>query len=94
MTNLIFLCFGLILNCATNVLPCGPGTGTSHGRIRNHNIKGDRLPNVPETSHAASGSFKGVKYRTDPRLVSLLSTDIVFKDKSYNADSRMSIKVF
>ena len=94
MTNLIFLFFVLIFICATNVLPCGPGSGTSRGRIREHNIKGDRLPNVPETSNAASGTFQGVKHRTDPRLVSLLSTDIVFEDKSYNADSRMSIKVF
>lgn len=94
MTNFIFLFFALIFNCATNVLPCGPGSGTSRGRIREHNIKGNRLPNVPETSHAASGTFEGVKHRTDPRLVSLLSTDIVFEDKSYNAASRMSIKVF
>eukprot|EP00111_Clytia_hemisphaerica_P000900 TCONS_00002634-protein len=73
-------------------LACGPGSGTSRGRLRDHNIKGNRLPDVPEFSTAASGPFPGAKHRTDPGLVDILSTDIVFKDKSYNANARKSIK--
>ena len=79
--------------CIPWVSTCGPSAGTRRGRLRDHSVKGDRLPDVPETSLAASGEFEGAIHRTDPRLVSMLSTDIVFEDKSYNADSRKSIKV-
>ena len=93
VNSLLILFFGVLFHCTTRVIPCGSGAGTSRGRIREHNIKGTRLPDVSETSHAASGTFEGAKHRTDPRLVPLLSTDIVFEDKSYNADSRRAIKV-
>jgi len=88
-TVVIFL---TICQCVFLLSACGPGGGTS-SRIYRLKMKGDRIPDLPEQSAPASGSYKGPLHRNDPKLLSILDTDIVFKDKTYHADSRRSIKV-
>lgn len=72
---------------------CGPGGGGPSSRITRLKMKGKRIPDLPEHSTSASGSYNGPIMPNDPKLLSIIDTNIVFKDDTYQANSRRSIKV-
>lgn len=86
---LLLLLFSFII---VGITACGPGGG-KRPNVPVRKFYGDRIPDVPEESSMASGSFDGALLKDDKNLKTLISTEIIFADASYEADSRKAIEV-
>ena len=86
----------LVFACVHLSVPCGPGATVDRGRFDKPFVLFQRMPDIPEESVGASGSFRSVTTRDSPKfqkLVKNYNPGIVFEDEEKSGADRIMTRV-